>query len=76
MHVGIRQYWRDLPSLLAWARSEPHRLWWRNFLRNSGGTGSWHETSLLRGGREAAARVGRPDDEAAPVVTEDELCHH
>ncbi|MFF5075699.1 monooxygenase family protein [Actinoplanes sp. NPDC000266] len=34
-------------------RSEPHRLWWRNFLRDSGGTGFWHETYLLRGGMEA-----------------------
>jgi hypothetical protein len=23
MHAGIRQYWRDVPSLLTWARSEP-----------------------------------------------------
>jgi hypothetical protein len=100
MHVGIRQYWQDLPSLLSWARSEPHRHWWRNFLRNSGGTGFWHETYLLRGGMEAvyddiprqrgfaafapvhpargpmfgsAARVGRPEDNTAPVVSEEEL---
>jgi hypothetical protein len=53
MHVGMRQYWRDLPSLLAWARTEPHRLWWRNFLRDSGGTGFWHETYLISGGMEA-----------------------
>ena len=53
MHLGIRQYWRDLPALLTWARSEPHRLWWRDFLRDSGGTGFWHETYLLRGGMEA-----------------------
>jgi hypothetical protein len=100
MHLGIRQYWRDLPALLTWARSEPHRLWWRDFLRDSGGTGFWHETYLLRGGMEAvyddipqrrgfasfapvhpargamfgaAARVGRPEDDLAPVVTEDDL---
>jgi len=53
MHLGIRQYWRDLPALLTWARSEPHRLWWRDFLRDSGGTAFWHETYLLRGGMEA-----------------------
>src|SRR5271165_259659 len=35
-HAGIRQYWRDLDSLLAWTRSEPHREWWKTFLRNSG----------------------------------------
>jgi fumigallin biosynthesis monooxygenase-like protein len=52
-HVGIRQYWRDMPSLLAWTRSEPHRLWWRDFLRDSGGTGFWHETYLMAGGMEA-----------------------
>ena len=52
-HVGMRQYWRDMPSLLAWTRSEPHREWWKNFLKNSGGTGFWHETYLMQGGMEA-----------------------
>jgi hypothetical protein len=52
-HVGMRQYWRDMGSLLAWSRSEPHREWWKNFLRDSGGTGFWHETYLRRGGIEA-----------------------
>lgn len=52
-HVGMRQYWRDLDSLLIWSRSEPHADWWRNFLRNSGGTGFWHETYLMQGGMEA-----------------------
>ena len=52
-HVGMRQYWRDMDSLLAWSRSEPHREWWKNFLRDSGGTGFWHETYLMRGGIEA-----------------------
>jgi hypothetical protein len=52
-HVGMRQYWRDMPSLLAWTRSEPHREWWQNFLKNSGGTGFWHETYLMQGGMEA-----------------------
>lgn len=52
-HLGIRQYWRDMDSLLAWSRSEPHREWWKNFLRDSGGTGFWHETYLRRGGIEA-----------------------
>ena len=52
-HVGMRQYWRDLPTLLAWTRSEPHRAWWRDFLKDSGGTGFWHETYCLRGGMEA-----------------------
>ena len=43
-HVGIRQSWRDFQSLETWARSEPHRAWWRHFLRDSGGTRFWHET--------------------------------
>ncbi|HWZ53006.1 MAG TPA: DUF4188 domain-containing protein [Granulicella sp.] len=62
MHVGMRQYWRDLESLLSWTRSEPHRLWWKKFLRDSGGTGFWHETYLMRGGMEAIY-----DDVPAPI---------
>ena len=52
-HIGMRQYWRDLALLLAWTRSEPHRIWWQNFRKDSGGTGFWHETYCLRGGMEA-----------------------
>src|SRR6516225_11078042 len=52
-HLGIRQYWRDMPSLLAWTRSKPHSDWWKSFLRDSGGTGFWHETYLMTGGMEA-----------------------
>jgi Domain of unknown function (DUF4188) len=52
-HFGMRQYWRDFESLEAWARSEPHRVWWSNFLRDSGGTGFWHEAYFMRGGMEA-----------------------
>ena len=33
MHGGMRQYWRDFESLERWARSEPHRIWWQNFMR-------------------------------------------
>ncbi len=62
MHAGMRQYWRDMDSLLAWTRSEPHRVWWKNFLRDSGGTGFWHETYTMRGGMEAIY-----DDIAAPL---------
>lgn len=51
-HVGIRQYWRDLESLEAFTRSEPHARWWRDFLRDSGGAGFWHE-SYSRQGMEA-----------------------
>jgi len=53
MIVGMRQYWRDMDTLLEWSRSEPHRTWWTNFLRDSKGTGFWHETYLMRGGMEA-----------------------
>ena len=52
-HAGMRQYWRDFESLERWTRSAPHRDWWRNFLKDSGGTGFWHETYLMRGGMEA-----------------------
>jgi Domain of unknown function (DUF4188) len=52
-HAGMRQYWRDFESLETWARSDPHRQWWQEFLRNSGGTGFWHETYFLQGGMEA-----------------------
>ncbi len=62
MHVGMRQYWRDMDSLLRWARSEPHREWWKSFLKNSGGTGFWHETYLRSGGFEAVY-----DDMPSPI---------
>ncbi|QXL84656.1 monooxygenase family protein [Comamonas sp. NLF-1-9] len=52
-HVGMRQYWRDFDALQAWTRSDPHRRWWRDFLRDSGGTGFWHESYFMRGGMEA-----------------------
>jgi hypothetical protein len=52
-HLGMRQYWRDFESLERWARSEPHRLWWQGFLRDSGGAGFWHETYFRGGGVEA-----------------------
>jgi len=51
-HVGMRWYWRDLESMEKWARSEPHQLWWRRFLKDSGGTGFWHEAYFMRGGME------------------------
>ncbi|ONM46946.1 monooxygenase family protein [Nocardia donostiensis] len=52
-HWGARQYWRDLDSLERWTRSTPHRDWWRRFLRDSGGTGFWHEAYFVRGGIDA-----------------------
>lgn len=52
-HFGMRQYWRDFSSLEKWARSLPHQEWWTGFVRDSGGTGFWHETYFKRGGMEA-----------------------
>jgi hypothetical protein len=53
LHVGMRWYWKDFESMERWARSEPHRIWWQSFLRDSGGTSFWHETYFMRGGMEA-----------------------
>jgi len=53
LHIGMRWYWMDFESMERWARSEPHRIWWQAFLRDSGGTGFWHETYFMRGGMEA-----------------------
>jgi Domain of unknown function (DUF4188) len=53
LHLGMRQYWRDLDSLERWTRSEPHRRWWQQFLKDSGGTGFWHEAYFMRGGVDA-----------------------
>jgi len=52
-HLGMREYWRDFDALERWARSAPHRDWWQGFLKDSGGTGFWHETYFMRGGVEA-----------------------
>ena len=53
LHGGMRQYWRDFQSLENWSRSLPHQQWWKDFLRDPGGTGFWHETYFMRGGMEA-----------------------
>ena len=53
LHVGMRWYWRDMKSLTAWAKSEPHRQWWKDFLKDTRGVGIWHETYHMRGGMEA-----------------------
>ena len=53
LHVGFRQYWRDLDSLERWTREGIHRDLWTNFLRDPGGTGFWHETYRMKGGFEA-----------------------
>lgn len=59
-HVGMRQYWRDLESLEAFTRSEPHKTWWRAFGRDPAGNGFWHEAYRLSGGMEAIY-VGMPN---------------
>ena len=53
LHVGMRQYWRDYSSLETWTRTLPHQAWWKEFLKNPGGTGFWHEVYMARGGIEA-----------------------
>ena len=52
-HLGMRQYWSDFESLERWARSDPHAVWWRQYARDTGGTGFWHEAYFMRGGMEA-----------------------
>lgn len=52
-HVGFRQYWRDYESLERFTRASPHGEWWKHYLRDTGGTGFWHETYTRRGGIEA-----------------------
>ena len=37
LHLGMRQYWRDFESLERFTRAEPHREWWKQFLRDTGG---------------------------------------
>ena len=53
LHLGMRQYWRDLESLEAWTRAGLHRGWWTSFLKDPKGTGFWHETYRRSGGFEA-----------------------
>ena len=52
-HLGMRQYWRDFDAMERWARSLPQKQWWQRFVRETGGTGFWHETYFMRGGMEA-----------------------
>jgi hypothetical protein len=51
-HFGMRQYWRDFESLEKWTRELPHLKWWKDFNKDPGGVGFWHETYFLRGGFE------------------------
>ena len=56
----MRQYWRDLSSLEAFTRAQPHQAWRAEFTRDNGGTGFWHEACRMRGGMEAIY-LGMPD---------------
>ena len=73
LHPGFRQYWRDLESLEAFTRSPRHAAWWRDFGRDTGGGGIWHESYRLGGGMEGiysnvpAIGFGRFAPERAPV---------
>jgi hypothetical protein len=50
LHVGMRQYWRDLESLEKWTKESPHLEWWKSFHKDQRGTSFWHEAYFLRGG--------------------------
>jgi hypothetical protein len=58
-HGGMRQYWRDFDSLERWARSGTHKQWWQGYLRDTEGTGFWHET-YFRGGEMESVYVDMP----------------
>ena len=61
LHIGMRWYWKDFESMERWTRSEPHRRWWQTLIRDSGGTGFWHEAYFMRGGMEGVyVDVNRP----------------
>lgn len=52
-HIGLRWYWRDEESLMAWSKSKPHAFWWSSFSKDTRGTCFWHETYFMQGGMEA-----------------------
>ncbi|HZJ52056.1 MAG TPA: phenylacetaldoxime dehydratase family protein [Actinomycetota bacterium] len=54
LHAGMRQYWRDFESLEQWTRSGAHKQWWQSFVRDTGGTGFWHELYVRNGEMEGA----------------------
>ena len=61
----IVQYWRSFEHLEAFARDadDPHLAVWRNYWRrvgNSGRTGIWHETYLVRAGEYEAIYGNMP----------------
>ena len=61
----IVQYWRSFEHLEAFAKDagDPHLAVWRNYWRrvgNSGRTGIWHETYLVRAGEYEAIYGNMP----------------
>jgi Domain of unknown function (DUF4188) len=59
-NIGTRQYWRDMDSLVAWTRSEPHRTWGTKFLKDTGAPASG--TRLT-----ACAAAWRPSTTTSPT---------
>jgi len=55
LHMGMRQYWKDFESLETWARSGAHREWWQTYVKDTRGTGFWHEAYFMGGGMETVA---------------------
>lgn len=64
-HVAFRQYWRDFDTMEAWTRELPHQSWWREFLKDSKGTGFWHETHTAEGVEAVYDDMRRPPGLAA-----------
>jgi len=61
LHVGMRQYWRDLESLERWTRESPHLDWWKAFHKDQRGTSFWHEAYFLKGGIDSVfVGLGEP----------------
>jgi hypothetical protein len=53
LHLGMRQYWRSFDDLELFAKSDPHKQWWSQFLKDPKGVGFWHETYFIGGGFES-----------------------
>ncbi len=51
-HPGFRQYWRDFEALEAFTRAPYHAALWKDFVRDTGGGGIWHEAYQMKGGME------------------------
>jgi hypothetical protein len=58
LHLGMRQYWRNLEALEQWTREDYHKGWWQSFVLDQGGTTFWHELYAMRGGIEGLYMAG------------------